>query len=202
MLFFCLENDQTGAYLESLGKLKEKLNKKRQTIKGIIEKKIEDNLKEINKWKDLLATIVDECIDEKLNQIASQVCSCIQMKINTLKIFFFPIQNKKEDFLRTTQTEMNKVVQERDKNLDEDEDETEEPRLSDLLALNLRLEPDYLTPEEANEVETDTKKDFTVLLNEGEFCVVGSHIMILKNPKTTYSQKIVEKNFHLYRWDH
>lgn len=53
--------------------LKGKLENKKMTIKTIIEKKIEDNLREVNKWKDLLFTVVDECIDEKINKLSSQV---------------------------------------------------------------------------------------------------------------------------------
>ena len=52
-----------------------KLEKKKQTIKEIIEKKIEDNEKELQKWKELLFTTVDESLDEKILKLNSQVCS-------------------------------------------------------------------------------------------------------------------------------
>ncbi len=47
--------------------------KKKQTIKDIIAKKIEDNQKELEKWKELLFLVVDESIDEKIEKLDSQV---------------------------------------------------------------------------------------------------------------------------------
>jgi len=65
---------------------------------------------------------------------------------------------------------MKKVLADRGKNPtdEQDEDETEEPLLNDLLALNLHLQPEHITPEEATELETEVKKDFTVLLGESK----------------------------------
>jgi guanylate kinase len=59
--------------LETLTGLKTKLEKKKMTIKDIIEKKIEDNQKELKKWKELLFTVVDESLDEKIEKLDSQV---------------------------------------------------------------------------------------------------------------------------------
>jgi hypothetical protein len=87
---------QTTAYLESLTKLKDKLKKKRATIKAIIEKKIEDNLKEINKWKDLLATVVDECIDDKLKQISAQVGMCTDADLVVVVVCVFDFQSHRK----------------------------------------------------------------------------------------------------------
>lgn len=66
---------QIDAFLETLGGLKGKLEKKKATIKDIIEKKIEDNQKELKKWKDLLFMIVDESLDEKIDKLSRQVSS-------------------------------------------------------------------------------------------------------------------------------
>lgn len=59
--------------MDSLGHLKVKMSKKKQTIKDIIAKKIEDNQKELEKWKELLFLVVDESIDEKIEKLDSQV---------------------------------------------------------------------------------------------------------------------------------
>ena len=59
--------------METLVQLKLKLQKKKGTIKEIIQKKIEDNEKELQKWKDLLFITVDESLDEKIDKLASQV---------------------------------------------------------------------------------------------------------------------------------
>jgi hypothetical protein len=51
--------------------------------------------------------------------------------------------------------------------MEEDEDsESEDPKLDDLLALDLNLQPEGVTPVEATELESRIKKDFNVLLNE------------------------------------
>lgn len=49
------------------------MQKKKDAIKEIISKKIEDNEKELKKWKELLFLIVDESIDEKIEKLNSQV---------------------------------------------------------------------------------------------------------------------------------
>lgn len=53
--------------------MKSKLEKKKQTIKEIIEKKIEDNERELQKWKELLFMTVNESLDEKIDKLISQV---------------------------------------------------------------------------------------------------------------------------------
>lgn len=50
----------------------EKMELKKKTIKEIISKKIEDNIKELNKWKELLFILVDESLDEKIEKLDSQ----------------------------------------------------------------------------------------------------------------------------------
>jgi guanylate kinase len=56
-----------------LESLKSKLQKKKDTIKEIITKKIEENERELQKWKELLFIVVDESLDEKIEKLDSQV---------------------------------------------------------------------------------------------------------------------------------
>lgn len=50
---------------------------------------------------------------------------------------------------------------------DDDEDsESEDPKMDDLLALDLNLQPDGLTQTETTEMESRVKNDFNTLLNE------------------------------------
>jgi len=142
---------ELGQFLETLVQLKTKLQKKKGTIKEIIQKKIEDNEKELQKWKDLLFIVVDESLDEKIDKLASQ-----------------------ENYCRTTHAEIERVLESSktsvassgNKSDDESDSESEDPKLDDLLALDLSLQPDGLTQAEATEMESRIKTDFNVLLNE------------------------------------
>jgi hypothetical protein len=62
-----------GVFMDTLKTLTEKLQKKKFTIKEIVEKKIDDNIKEMQKWKELLFVVVDESLDEKIETLVSQV---------------------------------------------------------------------------------------------------------------------------------
>lgn len=48
------------------------MEQKKKTIKSIISEKIDDNIKELNKWKEILFVTVDESIDEKIEKLQSQ----------------------------------------------------------------------------------------------------------------------------------
>ena len=139
-----------------------KLEKKKQTIKEIIEKKIEDNEKELQKWKELLFTTVDESLDEKILKLNSQVCSLFTYCKNPIWWF------DQESFFNNTRSEIEKVLENCAKNGNtEDEDsDSEDPKLDDFLDIELKLEPEGLTTTETTEMESGVKKDFNVLLNE------------------------------------
>lgn len=137
---------EIAAFVSTLSNLKHKLEKKKMTIKEIIEKKIEDNIKELNKWKEILFMVVDESLNEKIEKLVSQ-----------------------EQFFQTTQKEIDQIVESTKNGTvkeDESDSESEEPKIDDLLALELRLNPEGLTPAETTEIESVIKKEFSILLNE------------------------------------
>eukprot|EP01117_Protostelium_nocturnum_P014395 TRINITY_DN5475_c2_g1_i1.p1 TRINITY_DN5475_c2_g1~~TRINITY_DN5475_c2_g1_i1.p1 ORF type:complete len:945 (+),score=308.01 TRINITY_DN5475_c2_g1_i1:168-3002(+) len=145
---------EISAFITTLTSLRQKLQKKKTTIREIITKKIEDNEKELKKWKQLLCSLVDESLDEKIEKLTNQ-----------------------ETYFKTTYTEFEKVLdqsktnqgssREEDEETEENEEnESEDPKLDDLLALELNLQPEGLTQSEANEMQSRIKTDFNVLLNE------------------------------------
>eukprot|EP01118_Nematostelium_gracile_P006827 TRINITY_DN2202_c0_g2_i1.p1 TRINITY_DN2202_c0_g2~~TRINITY_DN2202_c0_g2_i1.p1 ORF type:complete len:713 (-),score=200.74 TRINITY_DN2202_c0_g2_i1:526-2664(-) len=142
-------SNETESFLVSLAELKQKLENKKGTIKNIIEKKVEENLREVNKWRDLLFTVVDECLNEKIESLSSQ-----------------------ERFLAETHKEMKKVLESmtatprESRHKLEVEEETEDPQLDDLLALDLKLEPIGLSQAEITEGDFSVRKDFTTVLSE------------------------------------
>ncbi|PRP78969.1 hypothetical protein PROFUN_13281 [Planoprotostelium fungivorum] len=137
---------EISAFVDQLTSLRKKLQKKKATIKDIIQKKIEDNEKELKKWKELLFIIVDESLDEKIGKLTNQ-----------------------ETYFKTTYSEFEKVLQSKSEGRDESEEEeieSEDPMLDDLLAMDLNLQPEGLTQSEATEMQSRIKTDFNVLLNE------------------------------------
>lgn len=63
--------------------------------------------------------------------------------------------------------EVTKTTKEEEEDEEEEEEEEENPKLDDLLALELRLQTDsVLSQTETIEMESSVKKDFTVLLAE------------------------------------
>eukprot|EP01114_Cavostelium_apophysatum_P014496 TRINITY_DN3778_c0_g1_i4.p1 TRINITY_DN3778_c0_g1~~TRINITY_DN3778_c0_g1_i4.p1 ORF type:complete len:554 (+),score=166.37 TRINITY_DN3778_c0_g1_i4:229-1890(+) len=137
------------AFLETLNGLKGKLEKKKQTIKDIIEKKIEDNQKELKKWRDLLFLIVDESLDEKIE------------KLNTQTSYYVGTKKDIEQVLENT-----KNLPPSSDDGDSDE-ESEDLKLDDLLEQDLlNLQPEGLTQFETTEMDSRVKNDFNVLLNE------------------------------------
>lgn len=140
------------SFISTLSTLKEKLEKKKAWIKDIIAKRIQDNIKELHKWQELLYIIVDESLDEKIDKLSSQS-------------FYF----------KTTHNEIKEVLDANNQtpslgdNLDGNEsedDEDQDPKLDDLLALELDLQPDGLSQTEATEMESRVKNDFNMLLGE------------------------------------
>ncbi len=167
------------------------MNKKKNLIKEVVAKKTEDNQKELLKWKELLFVLVDECIDEKIEKLDSQVMheegfnfsslltfNCIYFQ--SFRFFLFVNVNFgillaiqfQANYFRTTYTEIEKTLdiiskkQGNDDNESDSDNETEDPKLDDLLALKLDLQPDGLSVFETTEMESRIKSDFNVLLNE------------------------------------
>jgi hypothetical protein len=70
---------------------------------------------------------------------------------------------------RTTKAEIEKAL-EANRNTQQDNDDSDsdndDPKLDDLLALNLDLQPDGVSQNETTEMESKIKGDFNVLLNE------------------------------------
>ena len=58
--------------MNQLATLNSKLEAKKSTIKNIIEKKLEDDIQELHKWREVLFCIVDESIDEKIQKLKKQ----------------------------------------------------------------------------------------------------------------------------------
>lgn len=126
--------------------LKGKLKTKKEIIKQVIKKKIEDNVKELIKWRDLLFLIVDESLDEKIN------------KLNGQQIFF-----------EECHKDISKVLKEPTNQNEDDsdnEDEPSPPKADDLLTMELRFQPEGITANEMNEMDSAVKRDFTKLLSE------------------------------------
>jgi hypothetical protein len=73
--------------------LKSKLQRKKGTIKDIIQKKIEDNEKELKKWKELLFMIVDESLDEKIEKLDTQVSSNHERSVDLVFLLFWTCSN-------------------------------------------------------------------------------------------------------------
>lgn len=156
-LFFTVV--KIASFINSLSVIKEKLQGKKNTIKGIIEKKIEDNVKELNKWKEWLFTVVDESIDEKIDKLNVQVSHFASRQLPSTFFFcsFFHLCSQENNF-RTTMAEMERVVtherakreaqKPEDPESDNDESESEDPKLEDLLALEVDLQPEGLTNHE------------------------------------------------------
>jgi len=170
--------DDIVNFVKTLATMKEKLQNKKQMVKGIIEQKIEDNIKELNKWKELLFMIVDESMDEKTQQI-----------------------DKQEGILMDTHKQFMEVLNKKTKE-DDDESDGEEPTLEDLLSLPVNLTPEGLSTSEANERDSSIKNDFQVLLSEPKkslrrtFAYVGGIIRgYLRRGKSDVNWiKIMRKN--------
>eukprot|EP01119_Soliformovum_irregulare_P002276 TRINITY_DN12560_c0_g1_i1.p1 TRINITY_DN12560_c0_g1~~TRINITY_DN12560_c0_g1_i1.p1 ORF type:complete len:930 (+),score=250.34 TRINITY_DN12560_c0_g1_i1:145-2934(+) len=145
-----------NSFLETLTGLQQKLEKKKTTIKDIIQKKIEDNVKELQKWQELLFIIVDESLDEKIE------------KLNSQATYFRTTQTEIKDVLAASASSPTTNPNNNSSNPDDpaEEDDDQRPKLDDLLALELNLQPDGLSPAETTEMESRIKNDFNMLLAE------------------------------------
>lgn len=92
------------------------------------------------------------------------------------------------------------------KKKDESDGESEDPKLEDLLALDLVLQPEGVSPAEVTELDSGVKKEFSKVLNEPKkslrrtFAYVGGIIRgYLRRGKSNINWiKIMRSNFIYY----